>query len=181
MKAMLIVLLVAMMNTGCQTPAGVRDTAAITSRLAIQLNGHMAQFADASNSARKQDAQRLSIIIEQAQEQLAIADVQFQAANASHDERFRKLVPLLRSAEPSETIVLADEHAERLTTKFGTNTYDPAPLAAIATTAGTLAEPVDRKAQAIAIASFFKEVSDQLKGANEKTATSAAAKPPASQ
>jgi hypothetical protein len=164
---------------GCQTPGSITDTAAIVSKLTVQLNGSVADYVSAANTERARDEQRLVLDQQQSARKAAANADQFQILSFAGDDRARTLLTALRA--PVEPYTIASPAAasqadlQTLAKQLGKNTFDTGPLTQIATTTGTLAKPLDKGDQLNALLSFSQVVYGDLKTLNAGTAAKATA------
>jgi hypothetical protein len=179
----LIPLMLTVVLCGCQTPAGVRQTATLVSTLSTKLNGQISNYVSAGNDARQDDAQRLATIEEQSNRRVAANADQFKVLDLAGDTRSKMLLAGLQSpvAQFNASGAGTDGSIDSsLRQAFGQNTYDSAPLKNEAAATGALGKPLDSQQTLTALFSFAKAVNDDLAAnASATTKTSSATPSPA--
>ena len=162
MRCLWLIALIGM--AGCQTPAGVIDTAQAVSKMTTQLNGAVSDYVTASNARRVADEMRVAATEDESQRRATITADRFKILDMSVSQDLRALIADWR------TPVQVDEGPSmsaqtRLAQQFGENSFDKGPLTQVATLTGALAKPLSTKDQLMAFGLFSRQVYDDLKAA----------------
>jgi hypothetical protein len=161
---------------GCQTAPGIVDTATLTGKMATQLNGMIADYVAATNTARQNDAHRLTTERQEAAVRAAANADQFKILGLAGAQETRALLTGLQTLDagpggapgPTEAASQAD-----FAKKLGQNTFDTGPLKEVTTATSAVAAPKSTEDEITVFGAFAKQVYDDLKMANTQTAASA--------